>query len=167
MSATPPKMTIGRAVGDAMMEVTPRRTPHLSRDGMALLKAVPLFSQLSRRDLRRLAANAQEVRYGANRTIVSRGARGDSFFVIADGSATVRRGTRKIGTLRSGDFFGEMALLDGKPRSATVVSDSTMRAIKITRTGFNKALDANPTIARGIMAELAGRIRRLESPAPD
>jgi CRP-like cAMP-binding protein len=167
MSSTPPKMTIGRAVGDAMLEVTPRRGPHLGRDGMALLKAVPLFSQLSRRDLRRLAAHAQEVRYGAGRAVVSRGARGDSFFVIADGSATVRRGTRKIGTLGAGDFFGEMALLDGKPRSASVTTDTPTRVIKITRTGFNKALDANPTMARGIMAELAGRIRRLESPPPD
>ena len=166
MSSTP-KMTIGRAVGDAMLEVAPRRGPHLGRAGMALLKSVPLFSQLSRRDLHRLAAHAEEVRYGANRTIVSRGARGDSFFVIGDGEAVVTRGTKKMGTLKAGDFFGEMALLDGRPRSATVVAKTPMRTIRITRTGFNKALDANPSIARGIMAELAGRIRKLESPSPD
>jgi CRP/FNR family transcriptional regulator, cyclic AMP receptor protein len=162
-----PKMTIGRAVGEAMAEVAPRPTPGLGRGGIALLKSVPLFSQLSQRDLRRLASHAEEVRYGPQRTIVSRGSRGDSFFVIADGTATVRRGTRKIGALGPGDFFGEMALLDGRPRSATVVADTPMRAVRITRTGFNKALDTNPSIARGILAELAGRIRRLESPPPD
>jgi CRP-like cAMP-binding protein len=160
-------MTLGRAVGDAMAEVGPRRSAGLGRGGIALLKTVPLFSQLSHRDLRRLASHGEEIRYSANRTIVSRGARGDSFFVIAEGTATVRRGTRKIGELGPGDFFGEMALLDGRPRSASVVADTPMRTIRITRTGFNKALDANPSMARGILAELAGRIRRLESPAPD
>ena len=166
MGATP-RMTIGRAVGGAMAEVAPRKRPGLGRGGVALLKSVPLFSQLSHRDLRRLASHAEQVRYGAHRIIVSRGARGDSFFVIAEGTATVRRGTRKIGSLGPGDFFGEMALLDGRPRSASVESDTPLQTVRITRTGFNKALDANPTIARGIMAELAGRIRKLESPRPD
>jgi CRP-like cAMP-binding protein len=157
------RMTIGRAVGDAMAEMTPPKQPGLGRGGIALLKGVPLFSQLSHRDLRRLASHAQEVRYVANRTIVSRGSRGDSFFVIAEGTATVRRGTRRIGTLGPGDFFGEMALLDGRPRSASVVAETKLLALRITRTGFNKALDASPAMARAILTELAGRIRRLEA----
>jgi len=158
-------MTIGTAVGSAMAEVAPRKGSGLGRGGVALLKAVPLFSALSHRDLRRLASNAAEIRYGAHRTIVSRGARGDSFFVIAEGTAAVRRGNRKIGSLGPGDFFGEMSLLDGRPRSASVVSETPLRTLRITRAGFNKVLDANPSIARAILTELAGRIRRLESPS--
>ncbi len=164
--STQPKMTLGRAVSGAMSEVAPTKKRGLGRGGVALLKGVPLFSQLSHRDLRHLATRAEEIHYGANRTIVSSGSHGASFFVIAEGSATVRRGNRRIGSLGPGDFFGEMSLLDGRPRSATVVSDTPLRTIRITRTGFNKALDANPSMARGILAELAGRIRRLESPSP-
>jgi CRP/FNR family cyclic AMP-dependent transcriptional regulator len=160
------KMTIGHAVGAAMAEVKPR-SRGLGRGGVALLESVPLFAGLSRRDLRKLARLAEEVNYGPHRTIVSRGARGNSFFVIADGTATVRRGTRKIGTLGRGDFFGEMALLDGRPRSATVISDTPLRTLRLTRVAFNKALDANPSMARAMLAELANRVRRLESRSAD
>jgi CRP-like cAMP-binding protein len=160
-------MTLGRAVGAAMTEVSPGRRRGLGRGGVALLKGVPLFAGMSHRDLRKLAAQAEDVRYAAHRTIVSRGSRGDSFFVIAEGTATVRRGTRKIGSLGPGDFFGEMALLDGRPRSATVVADTRLHAIRLTRAGFNRALEANPSMARAMLAELAGRVRRLESPAAD
>jgi CRP/FNR family cyclic AMP-dependent transcriptional regulator len=161
------RMNIGQAVGSAMAEVSPNRQRGLGRGGVALLKGVPLFAGMSHRDLRKLAAQAEEVRYPAHRTIVSRGARGDSFFVIAEGEATVRRGTRKIGSLGPGDFFGEMALLDGRPRSATVVAETRLHTVRLTRAGFNKAIDANPTMARAILAELAARIRRLESPPAD
>jgi len=161
------RLNIGRAVGAAMSEVTPSKQRGMGRRGIALLKAVPLFAGMSHRDLRKLAAQAEDVRYPAHRTIVSRGARGDSFFVMAEGEATVRKGTRKIGSLGPGDFFGEMALLDGRPRSATVVADTRLHAIRLTRAGFNRAIGANPSMARAIMAELAARIRRLESPPVD
>jgi CRP/FNR family transcriptional regulator, cyclic AMP receptor protein len=161
---SPSKVTLGSLVSDAISENAPSRAGGLGRGGVALLRVVPLFSQLSHRHLRQLASRANEVRYGANRAIVREGTRGDSFFVIADGTATVRRGTRPIGTLGPGDFFGEMALLDGRPRSASVTSDTPLVVVRLTRSEFNKALDANPSMARGIMAELAGRIRRLESP---
>ena len=104
-----------------------------------------------------------ERRYPANRTVVRQGARGDSFFVIADGTATVKKGTRSIGTLGPGDFFGEMALLDGRPRSASVVATAPLVTVRLTRSEFSKAIDDNPEIARGIMAELAARVRRLEA----
>jgi CRP-like cAMP-binding protein len=158
------KVTLGAMVSDAMSEAAPRRAGGLGKGGVALLRGVPLFSQLSHRHLRQLASRADEVRYGANRTIVRQDTRGDSFFVIAEGDATVRRGTRSVGRLGPGDFFGEMALLDGRPRSASVVSTTPLVVVRLTRAAFNKALDANPSMARGIMAELAARIRRLESP---
>jgi CRP/FNR family cyclic AMP-dependent transcriptional regulator len=159
-----PKVTIGTMVSDAISETAPRRPSGLGRRGIALLREVPLFTQLSHRHLRHLASHAEEVRYGANRAIVRQGTRGDSFFVIAEGTATVRRGTRAIRRLGPGDFFGEMSLLDGRPRSASVIADTSLVTVRLTRAAFNKALDANPSMARGIMAELAARIRRLESP---
>jgi CRP/FNR family transcriptional regulator, cyclic AMP receptor protein len=157
------RVTLGSMVGDAISENAPRRSRGMGRGGVALLRGVPLFAGLSTRHLRHLASHAEEVRYGANRVIVRQGARGDSFFVIAEGEATVRQGTRKIGTLGPGDFFGEMALLDGRPRSASVTADTPLVTVRLTRAAFTKALDANPALARAIMAELAARIRRLES----
>jgi CRP/FNR family cyclic AMP-dependent transcriptional regulator len=158
------KVTLGSMVSDAISETAPRRSVGLGRGGIALLRQVPLFSQLSHRHLRHLADHAEEVRYGANRAIVRQGTRGDSFFVVAEGSATVRRGTRAVGKVGAGDFFGEMALLDGQPRSASVIADTPLVTVRLTRAAFNRALDTNPSMARGIMAELAARIRRLESP---
>ena len=166
MSPPQERVTLGSMVSDAISENTPRNAGGLGRGGVALLRGVPLFSQLSHRHLRQLASRADEVRYGANRAIVRQGTRGDSFFVIAEGTATVRRGTRAIGRLGPGEFFGEMALLDGRPRSASVTSDTPLVVVRLTRTAFNKALDENPSMARGILAELATRIRRLESPQP-
>jgi CRP-like cAMP-binding protein len=75
----------------------------------------------------------------------------------------VKKGTRSIGTLGPGDFFGEMALLDGSPRSASVVATEPLVTVRLTRSEFSKAIDDNPEIARGIMAELAARVRRLEA----
>jgi CRP/FNR family transcriptional regulator, cyclic AMP receptor protein len=158
------RVTINRAVGDALAEVAPPTRPRLGREGAALLKQAPLFACLSARQLRRVAASAEEVRYGPRRTVVREGARGDSFYVIAEGTATVQQGSRTIATLGPGDFFGEMSLLDGDPRSASVIAATPLRTVRVARSGFHRVLDTDPSIARTIMVELAGRIRRLESP---
>jgi CRP-like cAMP-binding protein len=157
------KVTLSSIVGETVAEVAPRKRHGLGRGGPALLKQVPLFANLSTHHLRKLASRCEVVRYPANRTVVGQGARGDSFFVIADGTATVKKGTRSIGTLGPGDFFGEMALLDGRPRSASVVATAPLVTVRLTRSEFSKAIDDNPEMARGIMAELAARVRRLEA----
>ena len=163
MAKTTGRVTLSSIVGDTVAEVAPAKRPGLGRGGSALLKEVPLFANLSTRHLRKLASRCDVVRYPMNRTVVRQGARGDSFFVIADGTAAVKKGTRTIGTLGAGDFFGEMALLDGQPRSASVVATTPLVTVRLMRSEFSKAIDDNPDIARGIMAELAGRIRRLEA----
>src|SRR2546423_7022221 len=90
----------------------------LGRKGVALLQEVPLFADLSRRHLRRIAGLAEEVEFAAGRTIVQNGSRGDAFYVIVEGTAKVLAGysTRTFARLGPGDFFGELALLDGGPR---------------------------------------------------
>jgi CRP/FNR family cyclic AMP-dependent transcriptional regulator len=167
MANTSGRVTLSGIVGETVSEVAPKRRRGLGRGGPEMLKQVPLFANLSARHLRRLASRCEVVRYPTNRTVVRQGARGDSFFVIADGTAAVKKGTRTIGTLAAGDFFGEMALLDGWPRSASVVATTPLVTVRLMRSEFTKAIDDNPQIARGIMAELAARIRRLEgTPAP-
>jgi CRP/FNR family cyclic AMP-dependent transcriptional regulator len=163
MAGTTGRPTLTSIVGETVAEVSPTKRQGLGREGPALLKRVPLFANLSTRHLRKLASRCEVVRYPTNRTVVRQEARGDSFFVIADGTAAVKRGTRTIGTLGPGDFFGEMALLDGRPRSASVVATTPLVTVRLMRSEFSKAVDDNPEIARGIMAELAARVRRLES----
>jgi CRP/FNR family transcriptional regulator, cyclic AMP receptor protein len=157
------KVTLSSIVGETVAEVAPSKRRGLGKGGPALLKQVPLFANLSSHDLRRLASRCEVVRYPTNRTVVRQDARGDSFFVIAEGTAAVKRGTRTIGRLGPGDFFGEMSLLDGRPRSASVVATAPLVTVRLMRSEFSKAIDDNPAIARGIMAELAARVRRLEA----
>lgn len=162
MAKATARPTLTSIVGETVAEVSSAKRHGLGRGGPALLERVPLFANLSGRHLKKLASLCEVVRYPTNRTVVRQGARGDSFFVIVDGSAAVKKGTRTIGTLGPGDFFGEMALLDGQPRSASVVATAPLVTVRLMRREFSKALDDNPDIARGIMAELAARVRRLE-----
>src|SRR6478672_8498633 len=106
VAKTSGRPTLTSIVGETVAEVSPAKRHGLGRGGPALLKQVPLFANLSARHLKKLASRCEVVRYPVNRTVVGQGARGDSFFVIADGTAAVKKGTRTIGTLGPGDFFG-------------------------------------------------------------
>lgn len=141
------------------------KQPTLGRSHVALLAKVPLFAGLSRRHLHHIAGLAQEVRFGAGRTVVQYGSRGNAFFVIAEGSAKVTAGysTRAFARLGPGDFFGELALLDGGPRTASVVAETPLVMIRIPRAGFLKMLRSEPDVAIKILAELSRRLRRERS----
>ena len=134
------------------------------RSAMRLLERVPLFAGLPRRHLRRVAGLADEVRFRDGRVIVEAGLPGSTFFVIAEGNAKVYRSKvptgRAVARLGPGDFFGEMALLDGGPRSATVVADGELAAVRLSRSAFRKTIQREPSLALSIMAELAARLRR-------
>lgn len=138
----------------------------VARETVTLLQDVPLFSGLSKRDLRRIAALAKQVAFAPGRTIVERGVRGDCFYLIADGTAKVYRSVvptgRAIARLGPGDFFGEMALLDGGPRTATVVAETRVTAIKIPRPSFRRLLLKEPTVGLRMLEEMAQRARRRE-----
>ncbi len=131
---------------------------------IGLLEDVPLFSGLSRRHLRRIASLADEVRYRDGRVIVEAGLPGSAFYAIANGQAKVYRSKiptgRAIARLGPGDFFGEMSLIDGGPRSATVVADGDVLAVRLSRAAFKKLVSKEPSVALAIMSQLAGRIRR-------
>jgi CRP/FNR family cyclic AMP-dependent transcriptional regulator len=129
------------------------------RDWAEVLGALPLFSRLGKRQLRGLAKVAKVADYSPGEVIVQKGERGDSFYLMLDGRARVRGTSRALGP---GDFFGEIALLDGGPRSATVTATTGVRTMKLPRRAFVKALEEDPRIGLAIMEELAGRVRRLE-----
>jgi len=136
------------------------KRPRMGKRGVHLLAAVPLFSDLSSRHLKRMADLAEEVRFNAGDLIVQEGQPGGTFFVILEGEAKVTRKGRKLNELYPGDFFGEVSLLDGGPRTATVTAETPIVAIRLFRKEFAKLISADPEIALKIVAELASRIRR-------
>jgi CRP/FNR family transcriptional regulator, cyclic AMP receptor protein len=129
------------------------------RDWAEVLGALPLFSGLSKRQLRGLAKLARVDDYSPGEVIVQAGDSGDSFFLVLEGRARVLGKSRE---LRPGDFFGEMALVDGGPRSATISASGRVRTMELPRRSFLKALRQEPQISLKIMEALAQRVRRLE-----
>lgn len=143
-------------------ENAPADGGRMSKAWLDVLVDVPLFADLSRRHLSKVAALARTKRFPARTSIVTAGTNADAFYVILDGKATVRAGNRRI-PLVSGDYFGEMALLDGGVRSASVVADTEMLVMAIPRRGFLKLLESEPKIAISIMSTLAHRVRSMQA----
>jgi len=135
--------------------------PRLDRREQELLKQVPLFSGLSRKQLHGLAGLAEKVRFGEGRTLVQYGGRGTAFFVIVEGKAKVTAGysNRAFAHLGPGDFFGELALLDGGPRTASVIAQTPLVTIRIARAEFRKMLESQPDVAIKLLEELSRRLR--------
>jgi CRP/FNR family transcriptional regulator, cyclic AMP receptor protein len=124
----------------------------------------PLFASLSRRDLRSLAEVTSVERYQAGSTVVKEGAPGTAFFVILDGRAKVVIGSRTISGLGPGDFFGEISLLDGDPRTASVIADSPLLCLKLGGSHFLQLLSDQPKLMLKLLREVARRLRAAESP---
>src|SRR3954470_7227317 len=120
----------------------------LRRAGTAeLLGAVPLFSHCSKRDLAAIARLAQEVTLPAGHTVIHENARDAySFFVLIEGRAEVRRNNRRVATLGRGDFFGELALILRRPRTATVILTEPSRLLGISAHNFRPMLIRSPEI---------------------
>jgi CRP-like cAMP-binding protein len=137
----------------------------VAKGGQELLAQVPLFSHLSRRHLRRLADSTTEQRFMEGASIVREGEEGDSFFVIVEGQATVRNaGGKSVNQLLPGDFFGEISLLDGGARTASVVADTPMRVLVLKRNAFRKIVTEDSTVATKLLEYAATMLRRLERP---
>lgn len=134
-----------------------------NREALAMLSDVPLFAGLSRRHLHTVARAAKPVRFSAGRLIVKEGSAGTRFFVIVRGKADVLSGSpaRFLAYLGPGDSFGELALLDGRPRSASVVAQTEVEAIELSRRAFRELVVNDPEVGLRIMELLAARIRDL------
>jgi CRP/FNR family cyclic AMP-dependent transcriptional regulator len=126
------------------------------------LKKVPLFSALNRRHLDVIAGHADEVKRDAGAVLARQGARGLEFLLIVEGSARVEKDGEVIARLGAGDFFGEMSLLDGKPRSATVVADSPVVLLVVDVRSFGRLLDTVPGLSKKVMATLCERLRAAD-----
>jgi CRP-like cAMP-binding protein len=129
------------------------------------LSAVPLFSALSKKDLQKVARASDEVAIDKGREVVQEGTSGHEAFVILEGTATVERKGKKVTDLGPGDYFGELALLDGGPRTATVIARTPMTVLVLGQREFSGVLDSVPGLAHKLLAALATRIRDLDEKA--
>ncbi len=126
------------------------------------LRRVPLFNDCTDEELQRIAAISRTVETPAGTVVTELGKPGDSFFFIVDGRVSVQTPIGVGDPLRPGDFFGEMSLLDGEPRSATVTAMTDLRLLVIDRPQFWKLLNETPDLVRRILTILSRRVRRLE-----
>ena len=133
------------------------RTKHLEH-----LAATPLFSALNKRDLQRIAKASNEVTRAAGTVLVDQGDAGREAFIIIDGTASVKRNGRKVGTLAAGDAIGELSLLDHGPRTATVTADSEVTLLVLSAREFSGVLEEVPGLAHKLLAQLASRVRDLD-----
>jgi CRP-like cAMP-binding protein len=124
-----------------------------------VLREIPLFAPLPKRHVRQIANLARPHRYHESTAIVREGQRGETFFVIIEGEARVNVATGRGRTLKAGDWFGEMALLDGNPRSATVVATTPVLAMRIPRRPFLKLVASDSDLALGLLRGMAQRLR--------
>jgi len=123
-----------------------------------LIKRAPLFARCSKRELAEVASLADEIDIREGKELTKEGTRGREFFVLVEGTADVERKGRKINTMQAGDFFGEIALISGAPRTATVIATSPVRALVITDRAFRGLLRNSPPMQMKVHEALAERL---------
>lgn len=127
-----------------------------------MLAAVPLFESLSKRQLKQVAKLATLVEHPEGTTIVRQGGPGESFMAVVSGQGKVQVNGRSVGRVLPGDHFGEISLLDGSARSASVVSETPMTLLRIQHENFLKALAADSPLALALMVGMARMLRRVD-----
>ena len=124
------------------------------------LARVPLFERLSPTERSKIARLFKQRKFAAGETVTKEGADAAAFFVIESGTATVTIGGERRGTMKAGDFFGEIALIDEGARSATVTADTDLVCQGLTLWDFRPWVEQNPAVAWTLLQTLAGRLRQ-------
>ena len=140
-------------------------TDSMGRGWADVLAEIPLFAGLSKRQLNKIAKLGKTRRYARYTSIVRAGDRGDSFYVILDGTALVKLPGKRGVRLGAGDWFGEMALIDAAPRAATVEAQTDVFAMLLGRSAFLKTVQDEPKIAIALLQTMAERLRASERSA--
>ena len=131
-----------------------------SKDVVERLSHVPIFAGCSKKDLQTIAKAVRPIQRAAGEVVASEGEPGAGLFVIDEGEADVTIGGKRLNHLRPGDFFGEMALLDGGPRTATVTATTDMSLYALTEWVYRGLLTEHPSIALRTLEAMAARLRR-------
>lgn len=126
-------------------------------------RKVPLFAACTNKDLRMVARHAERAAVASGHVLIEEGEVGREFFVVVAGVGRVTREGRRVATLEAGDSFGEMALLDGGARNATVVAETEMELLVLTRPQFVKMLDDAPGFGRALLRGVARRLQEADA----
>jgi CRP-like cAMP-binding protein len=129
------------------------------------LSKIWLFSSCSNKELNTIRKNLEAEITKPGKVLVKEGDIGQEFYLIVDGKASVKRNNRKAATLGPGDYFGELSLLDRRPRSATVTSETDMELLILGQRQFNGVLDTIPALSRKLLATMATRLRESDAKA--
>jgi CRP-like cAMP-binding protein len=125
-----------------------------------LLRSVPLFSNLPDHDLKQVADRMKEVHFPSGTAVAKQGETGVGFHLLVEGTAEVSKNGTPLATLAHGGYFGEIGLIDGGPRSATVTATSDLTTVSLVGWDFTPLLD-NASFAKGLLLGLC-RIARQE-----
>jgi CRP/FNR family transcriptional regulator, cyclic AMP receptor protein len=126
------------------------------------LRATDLFSSLSRRSLAAVADCAKVVSHPAGKQLVTEGMSGVGFHLIVDGTASIVVGGKRRGKIGPGQYFGEMSMIDGGPRSATITADTPVTTIFLSAWNFRPLLKSEPEIARALLLVMCARLRAAD-----
>lgn len=132
------------------------------KEGIAHLAAVPLFSSMSQRELGKLWDSMKVVHHSAGHVVMTEGQPGHGFQLILSGTVEVQRKGKKI-TLGPGAFFGEMALIDGGPRTATVTASTPIETAALNPSTFKAIVQKKPQLAWQLLTHMTGRLREEQS----
>jgi CRP-like cAMP-binding protein len=127
-----------------------------------LLKHVPLFSHCTKKQLAEIASLADLIEVPASTPLIREGAVGRDFMVIVQGAVEVRRKGRKINQLGAGDFVGEMALISGAPRNATVTTTEDTALLVVTDRQFWELLERAPDLQTSVIRAMGERLQALD-----
>jgi monovalent cation:H+ antiporter, CPA1 family len=154
---------VARTLGDPYSNGREKEPDAVDADWTEVLAEVPIFADLSKRHVRAITKLAKVQRLAPFTKIVREGASADSFFLVLEGVVVVRPPGKRPVKLGTGDFFGELALLDDSPRSATVEAVGDVLVARIGRKDFLRLLEKEPKVAFVLLRTLAVRLRSSEA----
>ena len=133
-----------------------------TKSNVDTLHKISLFSECSAKELALVVKNSTERALKAGTIIMDQGQTGREAYVILEGSATIKRNGKKIGTAKAGAVVGELSLLDNGPRTAAVIADTDVTLLVISERALKGAIDNIPAISRKLLKALATRVRELD-----
>jgi CRP/FNR family cyclic AMP-dependent transcriptional regulator len=131
-----------------------------------LLQRVPIFAGVEPEELERLASSTAEIDAPAGTELTHEGRYEGYVFVVISGTVAIERGGRTVDTIGPGDFFGEIAAVDGGPRTATARTIDDSRLLTMTHEHFYEVLETSPELQNAVMAAMEERLRRIDSEGP-
>ncbi|MBW2096628.1 MAG: cyclic nucleotide-binding domain-containing protein [Deltaproteobacteria bacterium] len=139
---------------------------HRRSQKIDLLRKVPLFNKLNKRQLNEIGKYADELPMKAGQMLAQQDKRGLDFDFIVEGKARVEKDGEFIRYLTAGDFFGEIAIIDGAPRTATVIAETDMTLLVVSKRSFDYLLDTVPGLQKKMLVSLCSYLRRAEMASP-